>query len=316
LTYAIISDIHGNLPALKAALADAKAHGVDGYLLLGDYSLPPWVNEVVDIIRNLKNAIVVGGNGEGYLRNTKKQRQEELNDDQFKPVYWSYNSLTPENLDYLITLPETATITGGGCDIHLAHFIDIFYHPSIVKYTHPPDFHQMMLETPISSHEEYLTLAREAILSSPDVLAELSAISKGIYLFGHNHFQFHMEYEDKLFVNPGSCGSPINWNTAATYTLLTCKDGSWAVKERQLEYDLNIVADAFDSSGFTDYSPFWSELLKLQLHSAKNYIDSFVTHLVETGRAMGKTDYPVSKEVWDKAVKMWDASEVENGKRN
>ena len=36
MKFAVISDIHGNAPALRLALADAAAHGVDGYVLAGD----------------------------------------------------------------------------------------------------------------------------------------------------------------------------------------------------------------------------------------------------------------------------------------
>ena len=49
MRYAIFSDIHGNLPALQAALCDAKGYSVDKYLFLGDYIRDfPWPNEVVE----------------------------------------------------------------------------------------------------------------------------------------------------------------------------------------------------------------------------------------------------------------------------
>jgi len=50
MKYAIISDIHGNLFAFKEVLADAKAQGVDMYLLIGDYASSfPWGNDVWDV---------------------------------------------------------------------------------------------------------------------------------------------------------------------------------------------------------------------------------------------------------------------------
>ena len=48
MIYAVISDIHGNYPALKAVIDDAKAKGVEAFLLLGDYIRDtPTLNEVV-----------------------------------------------------------------------------------------------------------------------------------------------------------------------------------------------------------------------------------------------------------------------------
>ena len=68
MKYAVISDIHGNAPALRLALADAAAQHVDGYLLVGDYCISaPWAREVVDILRGLPNAHIIRGNDEAHL---------------------------------------------------------------------------------------------------------------------------------------------------------------------------------------------------------------------------------------------------------
>ncbi|MCL2372294.1 MAG: metallophosphoesterase [Defluviitaleaceae bacterium] len=59
MTYAIISDIHGNLPAFEAVLADARAYNVDMYLLVGDYTNGfPWGAGVIKRIRGLKILLV------------------------------------------------------------------------------------------------------------------------------------------------------------------------------------------------------------------------------------------------------------------
>jgi len=56
MKYAIFSDIHGNYPALKAALSDAYAHKADKYIFLGDYTNAfPWGNEVTKAIRDIKS---------------------------------------------------------------------------------------------------------------------------------------------------------------------------------------------------------------------------------------------------------------------
>lgn len=52
MKYALISDIHGNLPALKAVINDARENKVDHFIFLGDYCIGlGYPNEVVDCIR-------------------------------------------------------------------------------------------------------------------------------------------------------------------------------------------------------------------------------------------------------------------------
>ena len=68
MKFAVISDVHGNAPALRLALADAAARGVYSYLLAGDYCISaPWASEVVAILRDLPSARIIRGNDEAHL---------------------------------------------------------------------------------------------------------------------------------------------------------------------------------------------------------------------------------------------------------
>jgi len=134
MKYAVISDIHGNNHAFQAVLADAEAIGVDTYLLLGDYASSfPQGGEVVDAIRKLKSAVVVRGNGEDYFAPLKGKDFKELTHEQMKPVYWGYRSLSPENLDYVLNLPQTAAFTDCGIKVNLEHNTSMFYQQPKIK---------------------------------------------------------------------------------------------------------------------------------------------------------------------------------------
>ena len=306
MKYAIISDVHGNNLALEAVLADAKAQGADKYLFLGDYvGLPPHGDAAVNTICNLDRAVVVKGNGEGYLDALIGKNFSELTAEQMKPLYWAYNSLSPQNLDYLINLPETATISDGNFNIHLAHAMKLFFRIPRVELFHSRNFRIIMSDEPFT-HDAYLLFARAVLLSTPGVLEDLHAMDEGIYLFGHNHLQFHMEYEGRVFINPGSCGQPLDWDTRAPYTMLTLEGGTRHVKERRVEYDVKQVISDLDTSGFTDCSPVWSRVLKLSLETAKDYFEPFVMHVEETGRKMGEFKPPVSNAAWEAAIATWD----------
>jgi len=307
MTYAIIADIHGNLPAFKAVLAEAGALGADMYLLLGDYTTCfPWGNEVASTIRELSQAAVIRGNGEGVFI-SYANGQFDLNNEQYKPAYWDYQSQSRENLEYLMALPETAVVPGLDYDIYLSHAHDITRHAQAAAYFNARAFRIMMETAPIT-HEEYLVSAREALLACPEALLDIQSLPKGVHLFGHNHMQFHMEYKERLLVNPGSCGQALDFDTAAAYTLLVREDNRWTVRERRVAYDLNEVIEGLHASGFADCSPMWSKIFTLELMTGKVYMTPFVMHLLETGRALGRSEYPVSDEVWHAAVRTWDSS--------
>jgi len=310
MKHAIISDIHGNYHAFTAVLADAKAQGADMFLLLGDYtSNYPFGNDVVSAMRKLEPITAIRGNGEGYFTNLHGCDPSELSHEQFKPVYWGYRTLTPKNHEYLAGLPETTTISSGKFEIHLAHSLRLFFRNPKVKLFHSDHFRALM-NAERFTRDEYLVRAKDALLSCPEAVAEMMQLPKGIYLFGHNHLQFHMEYEGRLFINPGSCGEPLDWDTRAPYTLLTVTESGWAVDERRVEYDLEAAADGLSASGFTEYAPVWSEILKLELFTGKDHFAPFVMHLAKTSQNMGSTEFPVNNDVWDAAVKTWDANMI------
>src|SRR5947209_12505768 len=66
-TTALIYDVHGNLPALKAVLQDARQAGATEFLLGGDYALfGAWPEETVAALRQLQPATWIRGNGERW----------------------------------------------------------------------------------------------------------------------------------------------------------------------------------------------------------------------------------------------------------
>ena len=66
---AVISDIHGNLPALeKAVMLCEKKFKVDKFICLGDVvGYGPWSNECVEVIKDIKNITKILGNHEEYF---------------------------------------------------------------------------------------------------------------------------------------------------------------------------------------------------------------------------------------------------------
>ena len=77
MIYAILSDIHGNLPALEGVIN--KTNYVDKYIILGDVvNYGPWSNECVELIETLKDCIKIQGNHEIYFLKKKINSNNNL----------------------------------------------------------------------------------------------------------------------------------------------------------------------------------------------------------------------------------------------
>ena len=104
MRYLVISDIHGNLEALDAVLGAMRAQGFDHALVLGDlvgYGADP--NAVVDRVRSLEPLSIIRGNHDKVASGL--ENGDSFNLVARSAVQWTYEMLTPENLDYLLKLP-------------------------------------------------------------------------------------------------------------------------------------------------------------------------------------------------------------------
>ena len=101
----LISDIHGNLPALDAVLEDAVSHGASSEVwVMGDsvgYGAQP--NEVIERLRTLPNPTIVKGNHE--LAATKEISIADFNPAAGAATEWTARNINPEVKEFLIALP-------------------------------------------------------------------------------------------------------------------------------------------------------------------------------------------------------------------
>src|SRR5262249_1202913 len=104
----ILYDIHGNLDALEAVLADAEGVGIDRWLLGGDYGTPsPYPLETLDRLRGLPNATWIRGNGERWIREPPADRPEVVETyERFR------DQVTADVVDWLYNLPPEAALDG------------------------------------------------------------------------------------------------------------------------------------------------------------------------------------------------------------
>lgn len=182
---AVLSDIHGNVTALKAVLADAKKSGATDYWLLGDIFLPGPANaDIVTLLQQLPLSVYVRGNWDDSILEVLAG---DFDINQPSDIYFArltqylLEQSGQEVLDFIKEAPMTAVKNIHGLTCHLSH--------------HLPD-------------KNYGSdLLSQASQEKIDHLFENRQIDLALY--GHTHFQlWRYSSQGQLLINPGSVGQP------------------------------------------------------------------------------------------------------------
>ena len=307
MKYAVISDVHGNLPALSAVLEDAKASGADGYLFVGDYYMcSPYLNEVIETIRSLPNAHVIRGNEEDYLLKLAGQDQRTWTDGQFRGLYWCYRAISRENHEYLASLPAKLRIPGKSADIFAAHSSDAFlgnvefkgFSSSIIaqRYESKPVSRKVLLRD-IGAYLEKDAEFNEKLKTMPD----------GVYVFGHTHVQWHARFPVKLFINPGSCGLPLDGEATAAYTILEEGAGNWHVSEHRVPYDAAAFVNDIKKSSLYSEAAAWCDVVACEWLTGYEHVEFFLRFVTSYAKEIGDPVRPYSRETWSGAYTAWSS---------
>ncbi len=105
MRYLVLSDLHSNLEALRAALTHAAGPGYERILVLGDIvGYGPDPNAVVDSLRRRADVVAIRGNHDKVAAGLEEG--EDFNEAARQAARWTRGALTPENLAYLRALPK------------------------------------------------------------------------------------------------------------------------------------------------------------------------------------------------------------------
>lgn len=302
MTYALISDTHGNLPALKSVLDDIATHEVDAIIFCGDYYCDfPYPNETLDLIRSVKKkTYVIRGNKEDYL-------SEIIGDDkyyiQFEALYWNNRVFRKDNLDYLRELPEEIQVHDGR--IHVAHgqYV-LFKNPTLKKLSSSK--YRKRIEEGKDSREVFLKYVKKLLDSDPALQDILNEREEDIFIYGHSHVQwYYVSPNGKIIVNPGSCGLPLDSDNKAAYTLLTLENDKVGIEEKRVAYDIETMIDYIKGTDFYSSCPAWNEVMFKQVRTGLDYIQEFFQGVEEMAIALRDDERPYSIEVWEKASEKW-----------
>lgn len=237
MRYALISDIHANLPALDAVLADIAARSsIDGAYHLGDLvGYAPWPNEVVARIRE-QGIAGVAGNYDSTVATAYQHcgcryedpRQEALSHESYS---WTLANTSDETKRFLGSLPFRIDLRPLGGHVS----------GPTVRLVHG----NQTLNT------VYVTEARSDDFLSK-MAAQLGARAGDVVCFGHTHKSFHRVVGDIHFVNTGSVGRPKDGDSRAGYVLLDVGDGAVTAEFVRVSYDVETAARGIIASTLPD----------------------------------------------------------------
>lgn len=300
MKYAIISDVHGNAPALRLVLEDARNQGAEGFLFAGDYCISaPWPNEVVDLIRRIPDAHVIRGNNDDLY---------DFPDDtsgQYEIARWCRDALTEENRRWLRDLPAEMTFTCEGVAIHMAHSSEAFVGKTLHAHYRTSLLTRQYPDRPVA-HETLLRDFRSRMAADEAFMARIARLDKGVYIFGHNHIQCHGDFRGRLLLNPGGCGDPLDCGECCSpYTLLSIGNGCCTVTERRIPYDPEPLIGQVKQSGQYAAARVWSELMFLSWRTSREKMGSFIRYCAEYAERIGDKQRPFARDTWEAAFDEW-----------
>ena len=222
---AIFGDIHANLPALDAVLADMDARALANRYCLGDlvgYGTFP--NEVIAAIRERRIPTLMGNYDQGVGNDSddcgcayKDPVSEALGK---RSIAWSNAHTSAEHKAYLRQLPAQIPLQLGDLRVMLVHGS-----PRRVN-------EYLFVDRPDSSLERLLDM-----------------VEADVMVCGHTHLPYHRVLPSgRHVVNAGSVGKPKDGDPRACYVVLEAADRDLHITFMRVAYDVETAAQAIEAS--------------------------------------------------------------------
>jgi putative phosphoesterase len=246
VTVAALYDIHGNLPALDAVLAEIPRAAT--VVVGGDFVGGPWPRETMDRLRELGDRVLwLRGNAD---REVAADVVVGMSEEARRSLEWSAGQLRPEQREFIRSLAGDLVVEIAGLGAVL------FCHGSP------------------RSDEEIITA-----VTSDDRLGELVAgVAEAVVVCGHTHHQFDRTVEGTRVVNAGSVGMPYEGRAGAYWALLGPH-----VDFRRTDYDVDAMLRAMAQTDYPEADNL-TEILRDDIPTAAWVADYFERQALETMR--------------------------------
>ena len=215
---AIISDIHGNMPALEAVLEDIQSRGISKIYCLGDLvGYYCFFNEVVERIIELNITCILGNHDDALINKDGIIGRSKTCTNILK---WQLKKASPSTLNYLRNLPTSLNVTHENFKLRLVH------------------------AGLVDNIDEYLMDVSDEYLSQ-------NQFFDNALISGHTHLASYKKLVSGIsWFNPGSVGQPRDLNNKASYLIL---DSNLNPEFIRVSYDFHLVIDMMKKYQFDAY---------------------------------------------------------------
>ncbi|CAL9321552.1 metallophosphoesterase family protein [Streptomyces sp. SudanB182_2057] len=252
---AVLSDIHGVLPALEAVLAEPDVGAADRIVLTGDIAAGPQPTQVLDLLTGLGDRVSwISGNADRELLEYRRGQRDTIPD----PIApWAAAQLREDHLHLLASLPRSLSLSVHGL--------------GEVLFCHA---------TPRDDEEVVLVDSRPARWR--DVFAGLDPDIRTV-VCGHTHMPFVRLAHGRLVINPGSIGMPYG-RPGAHWALL-----GPGVELRTTHYDTEAAVTRLGQGSSYPGIAEWADYF---LHARATDTDAHAVFAARVGRGPARDTHP------------------------
>jgi putative phosphoesterase len=223
---AILSDIHGNLVALDAVVADARRERVEQFICLGDVAgNGPQPHQVIQRVRELGCPVVRGNTDEWFLVEQTYDPKSEKENRLMEMVRWGIGQISSADLEFIRTFQPRIEIALGNDATMLCFHGSPQSNTDTILATTPDD------ELPRLLGDHHATLMAG----------------------GHTHRQMLRWFKEMMIINPGSVGLPIERTAWGEYALIDSQDGRLTAEFKRVPFDVSALIRSARESGMPQF---------------------------------------------------------------
>ncbi|MBI9045985.1 MAG: YfcE family phosphodiesterase [Anaerolineaceae bacterium] len=270
---AIISDIHGNLPAFMAVMEAIKQLNIDTIWNLGDsVGYGPYPEEVLSYLQEKPILSILGNYDKKVLKfdQKKKKWKKTKSEKKFSAFKWASKNISNSNKEFLASLPEQLQFELSGKKIRLVHGTPNSSQEPLYPHTKEERFIKLSEQTPAD-----------------------------MILCGHSHQGFYKQINQTWFLNPGSVGRPDDGDYRASYMTIDLSQSDLSVQIHRSPYDLEKLVNHFYQKNLPkEFAAMFIQGCSLDIIQSNNRFSAFNPEIPEF-------DFPLSasqKEIFSEIL--------------
>lgn len=250
---AIIADIHGNLPALEAALCRIEELHVDRIVVAGDVVVgAPDSAKCWQRVREL-GCPMLRGNHERYVFDFDTPRaRPEWSTERFGPVRWAAGQFDRATKDTMAALPATIRLPEA---------------PGVL-FVHG---------SPVGDNDLVFPYTPDAELGP-----KFGGVTERLVVRAHNHYCGVRDWSGGRIVTVGSVGLPLDGTPSAQFSIIAQDAAAyhgWSIEHHSAPYDVAAAVRRFRASGYLDAAGPMAELYRREVETAAFQVLPFLEFL-------------------------------------